>query len=74
MAPTAAFGPLRGLNWALKVVAACALRWGDVELKAGTLTVRFACGTRTVEIPPSVRPLLEAGAPGRKAGDRLFAG
>ena len=60
----------------LKVGEACAVRWGDVNLAAGTLAVRYACGTRTrmIEIPPSVRPLLDAGAPGRKPDDRLFAG
>lgn len=47
----------------LKAGEACRLRWEDVGLEAGQLTVRFAGNTRRrlVSVPEALRPVLAAG-------------
>lgn len=60
----------------LKVSEACNLKWEDVHLEEGQLTIVYAADTkrRCVEFPPALRPLLAAGAARCTGGQYLFCG
>jgi integrase len=59
----------------LRIGELCELRWRDVDLSAGRLTVReskTAAGVRQVDTLPALRALLE-GLPRRRPDDLVFA-
>jgi len=60
----------------LKVSEACNLKWEDVHLAEGQLSIVYAAGTkkRFVEFPPGLRPLLAAGVTRSVGTQYLFSG